>query len=119
MAICQQIVLTCQPPCSPAAPGARPDADRGDQGRYALESDDHDDGIFPPLKADLEAAGLVRIGTVGSAVARPTAQREVVDLATAWFERRAAGSRHEEPTVRYERSDGEHAPGGVQSTDRT
>ncbi|WP_041230836.1 AAC(3) family N-acetyltransferase [Deinococcus peraridilitoris] len=53
-----------------------------------FEDVDYDDAIFPPLKADLEAAGLVKVGKVGSATARLMPQRKVVDFAAAWFHAR-------------------------------
>ncbi|WP_045235192.1 aminoglycoside N(3)-acetyltransferase [Deinococcus pimensis] len=55
-----------------------------------FEDVDYDDGIFPPLKAELEAAGLVRMGRVGSAASRLMSQRDVVDFATRWFRTHAA-----------------------------
>jgi aminoglycoside 3-N-acetyltransferase len=38
-----------------------------------------------PLGADLERTGVVRLGTVGHAVARLVPQRAAVDFATGWL----------------------------------
>jgi len=46
---------------------------------------DYDETEFPPVKAAFEAAGGMRVGTVGSATARLMPVRGLVDFATAWF----------------------------------
>ncbi|WP_424952154.1 aminoglycoside N(3)-acetyltransferase [Deinococcus sp.] len=45
----------------------------------------YDDDSFPPVKAAFEASGAVRVGQVGSAVARLMPVRGLVDFAAEWF----------------------------------
>ena len=46
---------------------------------------DYDDDSFPPLKAAFEASGAVKVGQVGSAIAKLMPVRALVDFAAAWF----------------------------------
>lgn len=55
---------------------------RGGQRQWiTFDEPDYDDGAFPPVKAAFEASGAVRVGQVGSAVAKRMRQRELVDFA--------------------------------------
>jgi aminoglycoside 3-N-acetyltransferase len=56
----------------------------------AFDDIDLDNDPFPEIGAACEAAGLVRIGQVGSATARLLPLREAVDFAVGWLRRHAA-----------------------------
>lgn len=49
---------------------------------------------FPALGHDLEAAGLVRVGSVGAAAARLMRQPPAVDFAASWLQTRVRRPRH-------------------------
>ncbi len=54
------------------------------------EVDDDRGRLFPPIGADYDRTGAVRIGSVGSAECRLMRQRDLVDYATAWLDRELA-----------------------------
>jgi aminoglycoside 3-N-acetyltransferase len=54
------------------------------------EVDDDGGRLFPAIGADFDAKGKVKIGLVGSAESRLMRQRDLVDFAAAWLDRRLA-----------------------------
>jgi len=54
------------------------------------EVDDDRGRLFPLVGADYDATGAVRIGRVGSAESRLMRQRDLVDFAATWLDRRLA-----------------------------
>ena len=51
---------------------------------------ENDASRFPELGAELDATGRVRTGRVGSAECRLMRQRDAVDFAAEWLDRRAS-----------------------------
>ncbi len=54
------------------------------------ETDDDRGRLFPLIGADFDQTGAVQIGFVGSAESRLMRQRDLVDFATAWLDRKLA-----------------------------
>jgi len=54
------------------------------------EVDDDRGRLFPAIGADYDRTGAVRIGSVGSAECRLMRQRDLVDFAAAWLDRKLA-----------------------------
>lgn len=54
------------------------------------EADDDRGRLFPQIGVDFDATGTVRIGSVGAAESRLMRQRDLVDFAVAWLDRKLA-----------------------------